>query len=235
MRLITIDNGNTNPHVGLFLNNKLIKIIPLKDYSPDKDDFILISDVGTPLPITPSFSLKNKRHTKDNPYFFDMPVHYSETLGDDRLYWGYALYKKIQSSQERILAIDAGTFITMDLITSEGFMGGYIYPGIKTFLSSYAKGNLLPNLSEEALIDCELPHSTEEAILGAADQYLLFLLDGMIKKIQPCKIVLTGGNLEALKSIFLKLNLKVPLETDPHSIHLALALIYHCQLQKEVF
>lgn len=233
MRLITVDNGNTNPHVGIFSDGKLSSVIPLKEYSPLQDDFIIASDVGAPLSFKPSFDLKAKRHTKTNPNFFDMPVHYAETLGDDRLVLGYLLFKNIKDTNERILAIDAGTFITMDLITSSGYMGGFIFPGLKTFLSSYERGSKLPILSKNNLTIKDLPHTTEEAILGAADVYLDSVLESVIKKTSPCKIVITGGSLEVIKNKIEKLNLKVQLESDPHLIHSALALIYHLHLPKE--
>ncbi len=232
MRLITVDNGNSNPHVGIFQDGVLSNVIPLKNYSPRPDDFILASDVGPPLPFTPTYDLKSKRHTQKHSFFFDMPVHYTETLGDDRLFFSYLLFKRFQEpSKKNILAIDAGTFITMDLIGPEGFMGGYIYPGINTFLSSYAKGSKLPVLTEKRLTINDLPHSTEEAIFSAADIYLESILLSTIKKTSPDVICITGGSLEFIKNKIEKLNLKVQLESDPHSIHLALALIFQTHLQ----
>ena len=61
MRIITVDNGNTNPHVGIFQEQKLVSVVPLKDFSLLPDDFILVSDVGAPLPFAPSFDLKSIR------------------------------------------------------------------------------------------------------------------------------------------------------------------------------
>ncbi|MBP9680320.1 MAG: type III pantothenate kinase [Bacteriovorax sp.] len=235
MRLITIDNGNSNPHVGLFEDKELIKVIPLKDYIEQKDDFIIMSDVGPPLQIKPSYSLKKHRHTNELPSFFEMPVHYSETLGDDRLIWGYALFQKIQNDNDRILAIDAGTFMTMDLITSQGFMGGFIFPGLKTFLTSYAKGSLLPDLSENKIQPFQLPQTTNQAILSATDHFLESTLASMICKLKPSQIFVTGGSMEIVYNKLLELNLGVQLERDPHSIHLALALIFQSQLQREAF
>lgn len=234
MRLITVDNGNTNPHVAIFQGETLSSIIPLKDYVVAADDFIIVSDVGAPLSFKPSFDLKTKRHTKENPSFFDMPVCYSETLGDDRLILSYLIFKKIKKTDEKILVIDAGTFITIDLVDTNGFLGGYIFPGIKTFLTSYAKGAKLPIVlvPEKELSKDDLPHSTEEAILGAADIYLDAILESIIKKLGPSKIIITGGNLELIKYKIAKLNLTIQSETDPHLIHESLALIYRTHLQK---
>ncbi|MBY0413287.1 MAG: type III pantothenate kinase, partial [Bdellovibrionales bacterium] len=147
MRLVTIDNGNTHPNVGFFDNGVLKNVVSLKEYHSLPDDFILISSVGKALPFKPSFDLKTKR-TKD--HFFDMKVNYAETLGDDRMIAGYGVFKKIKSN-EKILLIDAGTFITCDIITNIGFEGGYIFPGINRFLKTYGESAQLPTLSKDLL------------------------------------------------------------------------------------
>jgi type III pantothenate kinase len=118
MRVITVDNGNTNPHVGIFQNEKLDSVIALKDYIFNPNDFILISDVGSPLSFKPTLELKSKRITTPEGFqFFDMPVQYTKTLGDDRLISSYSIFKN-SKPHEKILIIDAGTFITTDLITT---------------------------------------------------------------------------------------------------------------------
>lgn len=231
MRIITVDNGNTNPHVGIYQDEKLVSIIPLKDFSPDPTDFILISDVGRPLKLKPSFDLKTKR--QDNK-FFEMPIHYSETLGDDRLIGAYSLFRKLKTN-ESILLIDAGTFITTDLINHTGFAGGYIFPGVSTFLSTYQRGANLPHLESSKGFELkDLPHSTEEAILGASEIYLESILESTIKKTSPNKIVLTGGSSEFIENIILKLNLpKVQIETYHHLLHSSLFEIYQNHLRSK--
>lgn len=232
MRVITVDNGNTNPHVGIFEKGKLSSIIPLNEFSPLPDDSIIASDVGAPLSLKLSFNLKEKRHTKGHPAFFEMPVHYSETLGDDRLIAGYYIFKKLNPN-ESALVIDAGTFITIDVVSSKGFEGGYIFPGVRTFLSSYGKGAHLPVLSENQKVKMEeLPHSTEEAILGAKDIYLSSILKGIVTQTMPSKIFITGGTGELIELKMKELNLKVPLERDPHLIHSALFLIHQALLHQ---
>ena len=232
MRIITIDNGNTNPHVGIFQNDKLESVIPLKNFSPLDDDFILISDVGATLPFAPSFDLKSMRKTNA---FFDMPVNYANTLGEDRLIASYSLFKQLKPS-DRILLIDAGTFITMDLISEKGFLGGYIFPGLNAFLSTYQQGQKLfvPEIKNEAM-NQNLPNTTEDAILKATDCYLESILESIIKKTSPNKIMLTGGSLEFVKNKILKFNLlKVQLETCHHLIHSSLYLIFQHHLRSIV-
>jgi type III pantothenate kinase len=227
MRIITVDNGNTNPHAGIFENARLSAVIPLDDYVQQDSDFVVASSVGKPLSVKLSFDLKTKRHTKSNPNFFDMPVEYAETLGDDRLMSAYYIFKK---QKMKTLLIDAGTFITMDVVSAKGFEGGFIFPGIKTFLSSYGKGAQLPVLNEDLKSNEQLPHSTEAAILGAKEIYLSSVLEGIIKKTMPEKIVITGGAGHIIEKKLKELNLKVQLESDPHLIHSALFLIAQTHL-----
>jgi type III pantothenate kinase len=231
MRIITVDNGNTNPHVGIFQNEKLESVIPLKEFTPKETDTILISDVGAPLPFKASFDLKKSR---TNSHFFDMPVNYAKTLGDDRLITAYGLFSQIKPS-ETVLLIDAGTFITIDLISEKGFLGGFIFPGIKTFLSTYLSGAQLKVLDLKPDYKMTgLPHTTEDAILGATDCYLDSILESTIKKTSPSKIVLTGGSLEVIKNKISNLNLlKVQIETYPHLLHSSLFLIYQNHLRSK--
>lgn len=228
MRLITIDNGNTNPNVGIFNNGVLQSVLPLDQYIQAPGDYVLVASVGNALPIRSSFEIKSKR-TKN--HFFDMKVHYSETLGDDRLIAGYGLFKKIKK-EEKILLIDAGTFITTDLITNEGFQGGYIFPGIVRFLKTYTQSAQLPSLSKDLLFkgNAEIPHTTEEAILKATELYLKACIEEVVKKMTPDKIVFTGGSANDIKNL---ISLKVHSEMDHHLIHSALSLIYDHHLRPE--
>lgn len=235
MRIITIDNGNSNPHVGIFQNEKLEKFIPLKDYQKSEGDFILVSDVGQTLSIQPSVDLKSKRHKENNlNLFFEMPFNYSESLGDDRLISSYYVYKKL-NKDEKVLLIDAGTFITMDIIDANGFQGGYIFPGIQTFLSTYQRGVKLKPFTEIINIEVtsnELPNCTEDAIVSATHCYIESSLEAVIKKTSPSKIIITGGSSELFYTKLQKLNLpKVQTETNLHLLHSALHLIYQTHLR----
>lgn len=228
MRLITIDNGNTNPNVGIFNNGILQNVIPLDQYNQTPEDYVLVSNVGNALPIRSNFELRSRR-TKT--HFFDMRVYYAETLGDDRLIAGYGIFKKIKK-EEKVLLIDAGTFITMDLITNEGFQGGYIFPGITRFLKTYAHSAQLPSLSKDLLFksNSDIPHTTEEAILKATELYLKACTEEVINNNSPDKIIFTGGSANEIKNL---ISLKGHSETDRHLIHSALLLIYDLHLRQE--
>lgn len=221
MRLITIDNGNTNPTVGYFDQGVLKGVVPFAQYTPEKNDVIMVSSVGNNLPIKPTHNLKEKR-TKT--HFFDMKVNYSETLGEDRLIAGYGIFKKLKD-KEKVLIIDAGTFITTDIITSEGFQGGYIFPGLSRFLKIYSDSAQLPLLSKDLLFkeSAGLPHNTEDAIVRACEIYVKSAMEEVIKKTAPDKIIFTGGNGSEVMNY---INSKVRFELDRHLIHSALSLIH---------
>lgn len=228
MRLVTIDNGNTHKRVGFFTEGVLTDVVPFDQYTQDSNDFILISSVGQPLSVKPSFDLKTKR---SKTHFFDMKVSYSETLGEDRLIAGYGVFKKLKQN-EKALVIDAGTFITCDLVTSDGFEGGYILPGLSRFLKTYGDSVNLPTLSESKLFTgkAELPHNTEEAIFKATEIYLKSSIEEIIRLTAPDKVVFTGGSADVVKNA---ISLKVRSESDRHLIHLALSLIHQFHLRQE--
>ncbi len=228
MRLVTIDNGNTHPHVGLYEFGVLKAVIPLEKYVPEKGDFVLIASVGKPLSIKPSFDLKTKRSMT---HFFDMKVHYTQSLGDDRLIAGYGVFKKLKPN-EKVLVIDAGTFITCDLIAGDGFQGGYIFPGISRFLKIYNDSAQLPLLHKDQLFNekNDLPQNTEDAILKATEIYLKSAIEEVIKKTSPDKIIFAGGNASSIKNL---ISLEVRSEMDRHLIHSALSLIHSTHLSQE--
>ena len=221
MRLVTIDNGNTNPTVAYFDQGVLKSVVPLKQYVHEKSDVVMISSVGNHLSITPTHDLRKKR-TKT--HFFEMKVNYTETLGDDRLIASYGIFKKIKPN-EKILLIDAGTFITADIVTAEGFQGGYIFPGLNRFLKIYSDSANLPLLSKDLLFkeSAGLPHNTEDAIVRACEIYIRSSLEDVINKNAPDKIIFTGGNGSEVMNY---INSKVRFELDRHLIHSALSLIH---------
>ena len=94
---ITIDLGNTNPHMGTFCANKLTDIQPFSEDNIKSNEIpLLISKVGSK-DILKSKKIQNqildfsgffKHHS-----FLGMPVNYADTLGQDRLYLAYFIYK----------------------------------------------------------------------------------------------------------------------------------------------
>ncbi len=231
MQLITIDNGNSHPHVGLFENNELKEVFPLSEFSFNSynDNASILSSVG-PLKRIPfgwqERSIRPSSFFKSGS-FFDMPVHYSQTLGEDRLSESYFIFKKIISPDECFLLLDAGTFLTADFISSKGFLGGYIFPGEQNFLNSYFEGSYqLPQLTIRDIKTENLPQNTEEAILKSLPIYFKSIYRNLIEKHEISNIVLTGGSSHKHRTYLEEISYKINLTEDKNLIHHALHFIY---------
>lgn len=228
MRLVTVDNGNTNPNVAIHSKEGIVKVYPLEKHQAEIDDVVVISSVGKPIELKATYNLKKHRTEKS---FFDMPVHYAMTLGEDRLVTAYYAFKALKNN-ESVMVIDAGTFVTCDLINAQGFQGGYIFPGINRFLETYGQSAQLPTFSKDQLkkylSERSIPQTTESAILMATKIYFESMLKEMISLHSPNKILFTGGSADELARL---LNLKVPFELSPHLVHSSLRLIYDLHLQ----
>lgn len=224
MNYYTVDIGNSNPHVGWFKDDQLAKIFPIEklDSYYVKDSTLILSQVGSPLKLQGPLFLPNQFWVENS--FLDMPIHYNRKLGEDRLYQAYFLFQS--KSPMPVILIDAGTFITIDLITEEGFCGGAIFPGPQTFLNCYASGKLLPSqLTTEILgqiSDSNLPFTTEQAIAFALDHYLNSLphfCDRLCS--QSYQVITTGGFGDLLSKKIFKDS-----QFFPDLIHQSLAHIY---------
>lgn len=241
--LITLDFGNTNPHAGIFQKNQdnwqLIKVIPLNELAIYLDQLgmnahntsVVVSEVK-PYPETIA-TLQEKgfliTYLKDywrGKKFAGMPVNYAETLGEDRLIEAYYVYKKVK---EPSLLIDAGTFVTMDVVTSEGFLGGYIIPGVSAYLSTYEKGQQLKDVKLEMNLSQKLPSETASAITDSYSAFAL-LAKKLISQHNITKIILTGGS-ESLWEGLVQEAPGVTLERKPELIHSALHLWFTTQIE----
>jgi pantothenate kinase type III len=233
--LITIDFGNSNPHAGLFqkhLNEwKLIKVCPwgelqlylkqlemtpnnssmvLAEVKAREDELAILQNQG--------FLITRVKDYWRGTKFAGMPVNYAKSLGEDRLIQAFYSFKKFQ---ENTLLIDAGTFVTMDVITKSGFEGGYIIPGINNYFEVFKKGEQLKELAIDQAVSPGLPHGTTEAM---RDSYFAYaaLAQRLISEHNIQKIMITGGQSELWKHISKELELSVVVQEEVSLIHLAL-------------
>ncbi len=250
LKLITIDNGNSYPHIGVFHSLDFEKKGPIlfnfdnflrSEYYRTLSTYdVVMSDVGKPHPLIAELSSKIIR-IKDywkQGQFFDMPVNYQKTLGEDRLYQAFYIFKKRITTKKRIALIDSGTFITIDIIDEKGLQGGLIIPGAKTFLKSYAQGAKLPSLQEtnhflEKLSspDFSIPHSTEDAIIQGSSLTFLAFYKNFFENYGPFdEIILTGGQSNLQKQLLSKA--LISFNDEPWLIHQSLCFIYLYQQGK---
>ena len=219
----TLDLGNTHPHYGKFIQGKLTSVAPL---SQEKgiDEFIQGQSNWVASNVTQYKIPQENRLTelRKGQQFLDMFIEYGETLGEDRLYQSYFLHHNFP--KEDILFIDAGTFITVDLISNGAFEGGFIFPGINAFLSSYSRGQKLPKTWQAPLsLQVQTPHTTQEAITEALKVYLHTTLSYFLEKYSKRSIIVTGGTGEFISHEFSLENYY------PHLIHESLFHLNFCK------
>jgi type III pantothenate kinase len=210
--ILTIDQGNTNTKLALFKRDadldstaesifsfkQLEQIIEAYQLS-DSNTVAILSSVKPDLVETPFKTISIQDYFKEQT-FLDMPVSYTETLGIDRLALAYPLYKKNLNS----ICIDSGTFTTIDFISTEGFCGGYILPGLALIQNAYSEGSQLqkPNTNKPTISETNsIPHSTIEAIeQGSLISFMAPIRDVIFKDTQA-EVITTGGNAKIISNL----------------------------------
>ena len=157
---------------------------------------------------------------------FSILVKSPEKLGADRIC--AAAGARAEGSREAVI-VDIGTAVTVDLLTSEGFRGGSIFPGPAALLNSLSReASALPAIGlTEAFSGHARPpgRSTGEAISsgirwgisGAVQKLVDLTLEASASRPD---IYLTGGGGEYLRD-----HLELPFIHDPDLIFKGLALI----------
>ena len=155
-----------------------------KDYAPEIQQLLkglpefVEFDFLTPLPVTNHYATP-------------------ETLGKDRLAavcGAHSLFPK-----ENVLVIDAGTCITMDMVSSKGeYFGGSIHPGITMRLKALNNyTGKLPLVKRNKVIKL-VGNTTEESILAGVTYAMIKELEGMISDYTvnygELKVIITGGD-----------------------------------------
>jgi type III pantothenate kinase len=204
--LITLDFGNSHPHAGLFQKNqntwRLIKAVPWQELSlflnqvgmdPNNTSMVLSEVKAREEELFPylqqGFALTRVKDYWRGKKFAGMPVHYADTLGEDRLIQAFYLYK---TDKTPTLLIDAGTFVTMDVVNESGFMGGYIFPSQENYFETFKKGEQLKEVALTSGEQSKLPQTTAEAMSQSYDAFLA-LAKALIQEHGIKKIMLTGG------------------------------------------
>jgi hypothetical protein len=238
-QFFTINHGNTNTSLMLHDQDHSRVITPEEYFSNDYLKTIpgVVSSVGSKEVFFPQNIQDINLYHQDN-YFLDMKVHYAQSLGVDRLINAYYIYQHELCPAEKILHIDAGTFTTMDLISLNGFEGGYIFPGEETYLKSFSNGADLPVFKTTISdVDIRIPRNTEQAI---KQSYTIFMKGALIEVLSayaPQSIIVTGGG--SINIVFLLSLLNnspenkfVKYKSMPKLTHKALKFFYH-KIQKD--
>lgn len=233
--LITLDFGNTHATAGIFsLSGKsaaLVKKVPLSELKIYLTQLgfsahncqIAISDVKPreeelrPF-IEEGFLLTRVKDYWRGKKFHGMPVNYSETIGEDRLISAFYTFKNFKMNS---LVIDAGTFVTLDVVTSDGFLGGYIFPGAETYFETFRKGENLKEYSLKLATSSGLPHDTQTAMSGSYGAFAALARE-LIQEHQIQKVLITGGGSVFWSECLRGMRVPAVVETHPDLIHFSL-------------
>ena len=216
---LLIDIGNSLTKLALAEGQKIIPMQILHDPAfSDFDHFLsqmdkpgncIFSGSGEIIPglherLASSFR-KVIQLTHHTPVPVKLQYETKESLGMDRL--AAAVGAHTLHPGQNCLVIDAGTAITIDLVTKDGFfMGGNISPGIRLrFLSLHEHTAKLPILEPEGDYSL-LGSSTEKAIRSGILNGVKYELKGYIEELQksysPLQVILTGGDASLLSKYF---------------------------------
>ncbi len=120
-----------------------------------------------------------------------------QTLGRDRIAAACGAYARMPG--KNLLVIDAGTCITMDMITHNGFyLGGNIAPGLRMRLRAmHAYTARLP-LVEPGWPELPFGDSTTHALQNGACLGILMEIEGILSRARDAfgevSVVMTGGD-----------------------------------------
>lgn len=219
-KLLVVDIGNTNIHIGFFENDKLLsaKTINKTTFS-DKNSFFKknfepqIISISTVRPSLLKNIEKSLRKVYDCkvikiPDNLDVPinvVYYNrKQLGVDRQLNAFAAFKIFKKG---CFIISLGTAITVDAVDENANMyPGGIIPGKKLCGDSLqTRCELLPNTQLKKFFFA-LPKNTTEAIKFGISNFIIGgiekILDTLKKYVKTEIIVSTGGDVDSFDNLF---------------------------------
>ena len=203
MLKLIIDQGNTQTKLALFQQKKMLKKILFNNDSQLRElenqaDAVILSSVGDASDLIQVLKdepvLLNTKTSLPIANLYESP----ETLGNDRIAVVVGAAKQIPKSN--VLVIDAGTCITLDLLTTEGYHGGSITPGIQMRLQALnQQTEKLPLVELDVEVDF-IGKNTKQCIQSGVINGVLLEIDGMINRYKSqfsdLKVLLTGGDFQ---------------------------------------
>ncbi|MBJ10975.1 MAG: pantothenate kinase [Flavobacteriales bacterium] len=203
MLKLVIDQGNTQTKLALFQQKKMLKKILFNNDSQLRElenqaDAVILSSVGDASDLIQVLKdepvLLNTKTSLPIANLYESP----ETLGNDRIAVVVGAAKQIPKSN--VLVIDAGTCITLDLLTTEGYHGGSITPGIQMRLQALnQQTEKLPLVELDVEVDL-IGKNTKQCIQSGVINGVLLEIDGMINRYKSqfsdLKVLLTGGDFQ---------------------------------------
>jgi len=206
-----IDAGNTLIKTAVYNEARLVivethpgwsaeAIVSLLNRYPEIRSFLICPVRGVPVWLPDLIRGKNILY-HELTHLVPLPIKIGyetpETLGKDRI--AAAAGAADLFPGRNIVAIDAGTALTIDLITDKGFFaGGNISPGLRMRFSALHQQTFsLPEIepSEEVPL---IGKNTREAILAGVVNGLIYEIDNSINslknKYNDLQVIMTGGD-----------------------------------------
>lgn len=156
---------------------------------------------------------------------FELLLEGPETVGPDRI---CAACGAVSGGVEEAVIIDAGTAVTVDMLSRDGFCGGSIFPGPNLLSSALASGTAaLPEVGISGPAEDPPGKSTREALergifwglAGAVDMLVTRTLERFEGR--PAEVLLTGGHAGLLEG-----RLSVAADSRPDLVFHGLELLY---------
>jgi len=183
--MLLCDIGNTSLH---FFDG-------LKEYKKDVKHFDSLSIQENVFYICVNPKLKEVLKLLKN--WIDLSLHvemskYYETMGVDRI-------MAVEAVNDGVI-VDAGSALTVDIVSNKKYAGGFIYPGTKSMAKTYSdiSSALSYSFNFEVNLD-KMPKNSQDAISYG---YLKTLYSEVISHNK--EIILTGGDAEKFAHIFPK-------------------------------
>ncbi|MBC76287.1 MAG: hypothetical protein CME64_09755 [Halobacteriovoraceae bacterium] len=201
---LTIDGGNTLTKYALFdgqsiliekVDGDLSGLIARHSLSPTNTTCACVNVARNRKELSDFKVYDVSNYFKDQK-FLEMPVNYSETLGLDRLILAYLFF----SDEKSVALVDSGTFTTVDLVTPQGFQGGFILPGLGLLLDTYSFGfNLDKYRPKDPNPKIELmPRDSQTAMSSGLMCTFIEPIRSILAKLSYDELHFTGGNGEKL-------------------------------------
>ena len=194
-KLLTIDIGNSYSKCSLIVGHEsyFFDIKQLQSKVNDhqlnsKNTSTYISNV-TDQEVNIDLDFINLKDHFNGSNFFTMPVKYNQTLGIDRIIAAYYVFKKFKSA----CIIDSGTFTTVDFVSKEGFLGGYILPGLELLKKAYLNGVNLKSFTPSLKEETGLPQNSQDSINSGLTTAFIAPINKLLEKSNQKDIFITGG------------------------------------------
>lgn len=229
MDALCIDRGNTATKLG-FVQNGVIDRVERFANADDDELLSALRSVAPPVPVIlaqvgPGSDALDRwmadrseavTLSASTPLPIRLDYDTPATLGADRL--ALVMGARARFPGHDVLAVDAGTALTIDLLTADGtYRGGSIHPGIDLrFRALHDHTASLPRLQR---LDDERPdlvgRSTEASIRAGVLTAVLHEVDGFVTEHahqRPgLRVVMTGGD-----AAFFERHLKSTIFVSPH-------------------